>query len=100
MKNQISMITSNPIGAVVGGVAFYYGAKKMGNISNMYALLAIGAVGLEVINSYTSDGHEYQIVISSDVQETEWQSTVPSYQQDSTAENFSSIKIYHEVAGK
>ena len=48
MKNQISMITSNPIGAVVGGVAFYYGAKKMGNISNMYALLAIGAVGLYV----------------------------------------------------
>lgn len=48
MKNQISMITSNPIGAVVGGVAFYYGAKKMANISNMYALLAIGAVGLYV----------------------------------------------------
>lgn len=48
MKNQISKITSNPIGAIVGGVAFYYGAKKMANISNMYALLAIAAVGLYV----------------------------------------------------
>jgi len=70
------------------------------HLSEALRKAAIGAVGLEVINSYTSDGHEYQIVISSDVQETEWQSTVPSYQQDSTAENFSSIKIYHEVAGK
>lgn len=48
MKNQIARITSNPIGSVVGGVAFYYGAKKMANVSNMYALIAIAAVGVYV----------------------------------------------------
>ena len=48
MKNQIATITSHPIGAVVGGAAFYYGAKKMGNISNMYALIALTVVGVYV----------------------------------------------------
>lgn len=48
MKNQITKITSNPIGSVVGGVAFYYGAKKMGNVSNMYALIALTVVGVYV----------------------------------------------------
>ena len=48
MKNQIAKITANPIGSVVGGVAFYYGAKRMGNVSNMYALIAIAAVGVYV----------------------------------------------------
>ena len=47
MKNQIAKITANPIGSVVGGVAFYYGAKKM-NVSNMYALIAIAVVGVYV----------------------------------------------------
>jgi hypothetical protein len=47
MKNQIAKITANPIGSVVGGVAFYYGAKKM-NVSNMYALIALSVVGVYV----------------------------------------------------
>jgi hypothetical protein len=48
MKNQITKITANPIGSVVGGVAFYYGAKKMGNVSNTYALIALAVVGVYV----------------------------------------------------
>ena len=48
MKNQIAKITSNPIGSVVGGVAFFYGAKKFGNISNMYALVGVSLLGVIV----------------------------------------------------
>jgi hypothetical protein len=48
MKNQIAKITSNPIGSVVGGAAFYYGAKKMGNVSNTWVLVALTAVGVYV----------------------------------------------------
>jgi hypothetical protein len=48
MKNQIAKITSNPIGSVVGGVAFFYGAKKFGNISNMYALVGVSLLGVVV----------------------------------------------------
>jgi len=45
MKNQISKITGNPLGAVVGGVAFYYGAKKLGKVENMYILIGLSIVG-------------------------------------------------------
>ena len=48
MKNQIAKITSNPIGSVVGGVAIFYGAKKFGNISNMYALVGVSLLGVIV----------------------------------------------------
>lgn len=48
MKNQIAKITSNPIGSVVGGVSFFYGAKKFGNISNKYALIGVSLVGVIV----------------------------------------------------
>ena len=48
MKNQIAKITANPIGSVVGGVAFFYGAKKFGNISNTYALVGVSLLGVIV----------------------------------------------------
>lgn len=48
MKNQIAKITANPIGSVVGGVAFFYGAKKYANISNMYALVGASLLGVVV----------------------------------------------------
>jgi len=48
MKNQISKITANPIGSIAGGVAFYYGAKKFANISNMYVLAGVSLLGVVV----------------------------------------------------
>lgn len=45
MKDQLKKVTSNPVGAVVGGVAFYYGAKKMANVQNNIALIAIAVIG-------------------------------------------------------
>jgi len=48
MKNQITKITSNPIGALAGAAAFYFGAKKMANVSNMYALVGLAVVGAYV----------------------------------------------------
>ena len=46
IKNQISTVTSNPIGAIVGGVAVYYAAKKYGNVTNRWMLIGAGVVGV------------------------------------------------------
>lgn len=46
MNKQISTITSNPIGAVVGGLAAFYGAKKFASVSNKWALGAIAVAGI------------------------------------------------------
>jgi len=48
MKNVVSKVTSNPIGAVAGAAAGFFGAKKLGGIHNMWALAGAaiaGAVG-------------------------------------------------------
>jgi hypothetical protein len=46
IKTQIGRVTSNPIGAVVGGVAVYYAAKKYGNVTNRWALIGAGLLGV------------------------------------------------------
>jgi uncharacterized membrane protein YeaQ/YmgE (transglycosylase-associated protein family) len=48
ISDQFGKIKANPIGAIAGGVAFYYGAKKMGKVNNMYALIGLGLVGAVV----------------------------------------------------
>lgn len=45
MKNQISKITSNWLGAGIGAVGVYFAAKKYGNVSNKWALVALAVVG-------------------------------------------------------
>lgn len=46
MKDQVSKITSNPIGAIAGAAAFYFGAKKLMKVENKWALIGLSAVGL------------------------------------------------------
>ncbi len=45
MKNQWNKIASNWLGAGVGAVGVYFAAKKYGNVSNKWALVALGVVG-------------------------------------------------------
>jgi hypothetical protein len=46
MNKVISTIKANPIGAIVGGVALFYAAKKFGGVSKKLALGAIAVVGV------------------------------------------------------
>jgi hypothetical protein len=47
-NKQLSKITNNPIGAVVGGVAGFYAAKKFGNVTNKWMLIGVVVVGVVV----------------------------------------------------
>lgn len=46
IKDQVSKITSNPIGAIAGGGAAFYGAKKFGKVTNKWVLAGITLVGV------------------------------------------------------
>lgn len=48
IKENVAKIKNNPIGAIAGGVAFFYGAKKFGKVENKWALGAIAVVGVIV----------------------------------------------------
>ncbi len=39
-------LKANPIGAIVGGVALYFGAKKLMKVENKYALAGLVVVGV------------------------------------------------------
>ena len=45
-QKQMAKVTNNPIGSIVGGVAGYYVAKKMANVSNMWAIAGITILGV------------------------------------------------------
>lgn len=61
MKNEIAKINSNPIGALVGAVAFYFGVKKFSDVSNTFVLLGITALGAYVGASIQSEYDKKEI---------------------------------------
>lgn len=45
MKEQVKKIASNPIGALVGAGAVYFGVKKFANVENKWVLIGLTIVG-------------------------------------------------------
>ena len=54
-------------------------------------------VGLETVNLYTSDGHRYEIMITCDVSDAEWQTLPPPYDPDHQPDKLTIVKTYDEV---
>ena len=46
MKKTISKVTSNPVGAALGGITVFWAAKKFGGVKNMWLLGAAAVVGV------------------------------------------------------
>ena len=77
--------------------AYIVGEKSaLRALSDALKEAANGVVGLEKVTLYTSDGHSYDIVISSDIAEEEWQAIKPSYDKSSDPTKLKSIKLYNE----
>jgi len=48
IKENVAKVKANFIGAGLGAVTFYLGAKKYGKVSNKYALIGLSVAGLVV----------------------------------------------------
>jgi hypothetical protein len=46
MNKTITSVTSNPMGAVIGGIAVFYGAKKFAGVSNTWVLVGATVLGV------------------------------------------------------
>jgi hypothetical protein len=46
MNKTISDVKNNPLGAIAGGIAVFYGAKKFAKVSNTYVLLGATILGI------------------------------------------------------
>ena len=83
------------------GTAYIVGEKSaLRALSDALKEAANGVVGLEKVTLYTSDGHSYDIVISSDVAEEEWQAIKPSYDRASDPTKLKYIELYTEFTRK
>lgn len=93
MKSRLHIHTHNE----PKGTAYIIGEPQaLLQLAEALKAAAQSFVGIETITSYTSDGHEYKIVISNTKSEEEWQKALPSYNKDSKADSFDNIKIYKE----
>ena len=58
---------------------------------------ARGAVGTENVTLYSSDGHEYEMVVTKEVTETEWQTMELPQDKKADPSKLESIKTYNEI---
>jgi len=58
---------------------------------------ADGAVGLETITLYGSDGHPYKLMIVTDITEDEWQNLPLPKEKNSDPSTLEIVKTYHEL---
>jgi len=54
-------------------------------------------VGLETIDLYTSDGHKYQLMVTREVSEEEWQTIPLPYDKKHDPSKLEIIKTYDEI---
>ena len=54
-------------------------------------------IGLDTIKLYTSDGHEYEIVIACDVSEEEWQQLPVPYNKHHDPTKLEIVKSYNVI---
>lgn len=54
------------------------------------------ALGLETVELYTSDGHKYEIFITCDVSEEEWQNLPVPYNKKHDPNNLEIVRTYNE----
>lgn len=54
-------------------------------------------IGLESVTFYTSDGHEFELFLVSDVNETEWQNLSPPYEKNAKPDALNIVKIYNDM---
>lgn len=71
--------------------AFIVGERKaLLALSEKLKLVAQGLVGIDELTLYSNDGHEFQIVITNQVSEDEWQNL-------KKPEELDIIKTYNEI---
>ena len=55
------------------------------------------ALGFETLILYSADGHEYELVITSDVTDTEWQEIGANYDAKSAMPRVDTLQHYQEL---
>jgi len=79
------------------GLAFIVGERQaLRSLGESLIKASKSVLGLENLELYTSDGHKYKILITSEVSEQEWQTLPVPYDTKHDPNNLEIIKTYKE----
>jgi len=94
MKSRVHLYTNR--GPKTRGyiVADPAGLKELARAA---AHAAQSVVGLDSVKFYTSDGHEYELLLVCDLTEEEWQTLPVPYDKKSDPDQLSVVKDYDEI---
>lgn len=85
----------NPTGPQ--GTGYIIGDRAgLRQLSEALKSAATGPMGVETAEVYSADGHEYTVMICSDISEDEWQRVEPNYAKQSSPVT-ETIKNYQEL---
>lgn len=80
------------------GNAYIIGDRQgLLELSKTIERAAKGFVGIESIKLFSSDGHDYEILVIADVSESEWQSMPVPYDKKSDPSQLKLIKDFKSV---
>lgn len=79
------------------GRAFIIGEKvALKTLGEALIKASKSVIGLENLELYTSDGHKYEILITCDVSEEEWQELPVPYNKKHDPNNLEIVRTYKE----
>ena len=83
------------------GRAYIVGDKQaLKALGEMLIKTSKSVIGLDTLELFTSDGHKYEIVITCDISEEEWQQMPVPYDKKSNPEQLRIVQIYDELKPK
>lgn len=80
------------------GTAYIIGERQsLKNLGEALIKASKSVLGLENIELYTSDGHKYEILITCDVSENEWQHLPVPYNNKHDPNSLEIVRTYQEL---
>lgn len=80
------------------GRAFIIGEKlALRSLGEALIKASKNTLGIENIELYTSDGHKYEILITSEVSENEWQTLPVPYDKKHNPNHLEIVSTYNEL---
>jgi len=74
--------------------------QALRNLARAADAASRSAIGMETVTFYTSDGHEYELFITCDITEDEWQSTPVPSDKSADPSKLKIVQIYDELKSK
>jgi len=80
------------------GKSYIVGEKRaLKELARALDRAANGHIGIDNVKLYSSDGHEYEVIIAKDIAEEEWQNLQLPYEKNASPDVLESIQLWESI---